>query len=104
MSDYTVHIGIEHLSELDTCVSLAVDTETLQLQPEKGKLRLIQLGSLARKTIVLIDCFDLDDIGWAGFAISFPMASASGWRTTLYLTLAGCRSTTCIPVVGCGAR
>ena len=64
MSDYTVHIGIEHLSELDTCVSLAVDTETLQLQPEKGKLRLIQLGSLVRKTIVLIDCFDLDDIGW----------------------------------------
>jgi len=64
MSDYTVHIGIEHLSELDTCVSLAVDTETLQLQPEKGKLRLIQLGSLARKTIVLIDCFDLDDVGW----------------------------------------
>ena len=65
MSDYTVHIGIEHLSELDTCVSLAVDTETLQLQPEKGKLRLIQLGSLARKTIVLIDCFDLDDVGWS---------------------------------------
>ena len=64
MTDYTVHIGIEHLSELDTCVSLALDTETLQLQPEKGKLRLIQFGSLARKTIVLIDCHKLDDIGW----------------------------------------
>ena len=41
---YTVYYGIEHLHQLTTCISIALDTETLQLQPEKGKLRLIQLG------------------------------------------------------------
>jgi len=64
MSDFTVYRGVEHLDKVATCVSLAIDVETLQLQPEKGKLRLVQLGCLARKTIVIIDCFTLDDKGW----------------------------------------
>ena len=57
--------GIEHLSKLDTAQSLCFDTETLQLQPERGKLRLLQLGARDRDTIVLIDCFQLDKGDWA---------------------------------------
>ena len=65
MSTFQAFQGIEHLSRIDTCVELAVDTETTQLQPVRGGLRLLQLGCLARETIVLIDCFKLDDNGWA---------------------------------------
>ena len=57
--------GIEHLSKLNTAQSLCFDTETLQLQPERGKLRLLQLGARDRDTIVLIDCFQLDKSDWA---------------------------------------
>lgn len=57
--------GIEHLDKLRTAQSLCFDTETLQLQPERGKLRLLQLGARDRDTIVLIDCFQLDKIDWA---------------------------------------
>ena len=64
MSDYTVHFGIEHLKKLTTCTSICFDTETLQLKPESGKLRLLQLGSTARKTIVLIDLFQTDEDGF----------------------------------------
>ena len=63
-SNYTVYYGIEHLNRLNTSVSISFDTETLQLQPEKGKLRLIQLGSAVSKTIVVLDCFELDDDDW----------------------------------------
>jgi DNA polymerase-1 len=62
---FTVYRGVEHLDKVATCVSLAIDTETLQLQPEKGKLRLIQFGCLARRVVVIVDCFQLDDVGWA---------------------------------------
>ena len=64
MTNYTVYYGIENLRRLNTCISIALDTETLQLQPEKGKLRLIQLGCQVQKTIVVIDCFDLEDKDW----------------------------------------
>ena len=64
MSDYKVYYGIKNLNLLDTCTTIAFDTETLQLQPEKGKLRLLQLGCGIRKTIVVIDCFDLEDKDW----------------------------------------
>jgi len=57
--------GIEHLGKLATSQSLCFDTETLQLQPERGKLRLLQLGARDRDTIVLIDCFQLDKGDWA---------------------------------------
>ena len=59
MSDYKILFGVEHLKEISTSVSLAFDTETLQLQPEVGKLRLIQLGCESRRIIVVIDCFEL---------------------------------------------
>ena len=65
MSDYTVHYGVENLHLVATCTSLCIDTETLQLKPEYGKLRLLQLGSTVRKVIVLIDLFDTDDDGFA---------------------------------------
>lgn len=56
--------GIQHLDQIETASSVCFDVETLQLQPEQGKLRLLQLGSGARNTVVLIDCFDLDKSEW----------------------------------------
>ena len=61
---YSVFYGIKELHRLHAASSLAFDTETLQLQPEKGKLRLIQLGSYTLKTIVVIDCFELTENNW----------------------------------------
>ena len=64
MSEYKVLFGVEHLGALTSSTSIAFDTETLQLQPEIGKLRLIQLGCSDTETIVVIDCFDLDEDDW----------------------------------------
>ena len=61
---YSVFYGIKELYRLHAASSLAFDTETLQLQPEKGKLRLIQLGSYTLRTIVVIDCFELTENNW----------------------------------------
>ena len=58
--EYSVYYGISELKRLRTAHSLAFDTETLQLQPEEGKLRLLQLGSFSSRTIVIIDCFELE--------------------------------------------
>ena len=63
MTDYSYYYGIQHLEKINTCTSIALDTETLQLRPEIGKLRLLQLGSTARRTVVVIDLFELDDGG-----------------------------------------
>lgn len=62
--NYSVFYGIENLYRLNTCSSICFDTETTQLQPKKGGLRLIQLGSYTAKTIVVIDCFDLEEKDW----------------------------------------
>ena len=62
--NYTVYYGIRELYRLHTAHSIAFDTETLQLQPEKGKLRLLQLGSYSSRSIVVIDCFDLTEKDW----------------------------------------
>jgi len=64
MSEYKVLFGVAHLGALASSTCIAFDTETLQLQPEVGKLRLIQLGCSDAKTIVVIDCFELDDDSW----------------------------------------
>jgi DNA polymerase I-like protein with 3'-5' exonuclease and polymerase domains len=56
--------GIQHLDQIETASSVCFDVETLQIQPERKKLRLLQLGSGARNTVVLIDCFDLDKSEW----------------------------------------
>ena len=61
---YQVLFGMEHLSKLDTAVSVCFDTETCQLQPEVGKLRLLQLGCKTRKIIVVIDFFQTDESDW----------------------------------------
>ena len=61
---YSVFYGIKELKRLRTSHSLAFDTETLQLQPEEGKLRLIQLGCYTSRTIVVIDCFELEQTDW----------------------------------------
>ena len=63
MSDYKVYFGIRNLAKVNTCTSIAFDCETLQLKPEIGKLRLLQLGSRARRIVVVIDLFELDDDG-----------------------------------------
>ena len=62
--EYSVYYGIAELKRLRTAHSLAFDTETLQLQPEEGKLRLIQLGCFSSRTIVVIDCFELERSDW----------------------------------------
>ena len=62
--EYSVYYGISELKRLHTAHSIAFDTETLQLQPEEGKLRLIQLGSFSSKSIVVIDCFELERSDW----------------------------------------
>jgi DNA polymerase-1 len=55
---YEVFHGVQHLDKIWTSSTIAFDTETLQLQPEVGKLRLLQLGCGIAKTIVLIDLFN----------------------------------------------
>ena len=50
-NEYTIYKGIEHLTHLDTAISITFDCETLQLQPERGKLRLLQLGCKVRKVL-----------------------------------------------------
>ena len=62
--EYSVYYGISELKRLRTAHSIAFDTETLQLQPEEGKLRLIQLGCFSSRTIVVIDCFELERSDW----------------------------------------
>ena len=71
MSDYKHLFGVEHLKEISTSISLAFDTETLQLQPEVGKLRLIQIGCESLRTIVIIDCFELDEGDWDKLRLFF---------------------------------
>ena len=71
MSDYSVLQGVEHLHKLTTCTSICFDTETLQLKPESGKLRLLQLGSTARKLVVLIDLFHTDEDGFEEIDLFF---------------------------------
>ena len=62
--EYSVYYGISELKRFRTAHSIAFDTETLQLQPEEGKLRLLQLGCFSSRTIVVIDCFELDRGDW----------------------------------------
>ena len=64
LESYSVYTGISELKRIRTSTSIAFDTETLQIQPEKGKLRLIQLGCNLTKSIVVIDCFDLTHEDW----------------------------------------
>ena len=64
VESYSVYTGISELKRIRTSTSIAFDTETLQIQPEKGKLRLIQLGCNLTKSIVVIDCFDLSHEDW----------------------------------------
>jgi DNA polymerase I-like protein with 3'-5' exonuclease and polymerase domains len=55
--------GVHGLATLATATTVAFDCETLQLQPEIGKLRLLQFAAIDRDPVV-IDCFDLDEDGW----------------------------------------
>jgi DNA polymerase I-like protein with 3'-5' exonuclease and polymerase domains len=55
--------GIEHLHTLDDATLIAFDSETTQLQPKMGGMRLLQLGTPGKLPVVL-DCFSLDDNDW----------------------------------------
>jgi DNA polymerase-1 len=55
--------GIEHLHTLDDATLIAFDSETTQLQPKMGGMRLLQLGAPGKLPVVL-DCFLLDDNDW----------------------------------------
>jgi len=68
---YQTFYGIQHIGELEHSISICFDTETLQLQPELGKLRLIQLACEVSKTVVVIDCFELDHIEWEKLRLFF---------------------------------
>jgi DNA polymerase I-like protein with 3'-5' exonuclease and polymerase domains len=57
MTDYTTYLGFEHIEKLNTATSICFDCETTGLQPEVGGLRLLQLGSTARKILVVVDLF-----------------------------------------------
>ena len=61
IDDYTTYIGLEHLDKISTATSICFDCETLQLRPEMGKLRLLQLGSTARRAVVVIDLYEEED-------------------------------------------
>jgi DNA polymerase-1 len=61
IDDYQIYIGFEHLEKVQTAISLAFDVETLQLRPEYGKMRLLQLASHVRKIVVVIDIFECDE-------------------------------------------
>ena len=60
VESYSVYKGISELKRIRLSTSIAFDTETLQIQPEKGKLRLIQLGCNLTNTIVDINKYVLD--------------------------------------------
>ena len=62
--NYQTFYGIEHLDKVRNATSICFDVETLQLQPERNKMRLLQLGATARNTVVVIDCFDLGKSDW----------------------------------------
>ena len=60
---YTTYFGVEHLDKVFHATTIAFDTETCQLQPQVGKLRLLQLGAESTKSIVVIDLFNTDEDG-----------------------------------------
>jgi len=64
IQNYEVLFGAEHLDRLRTSISLAFDSETTQLQPERGKLRLLQIGSRSAKCVVVIDLFKASVEDW----------------------------------------
>ncbi|MGA0341691.1 MAG: DNA polymerase [bacterium] len=63
--NYQVLRGAEHLERIITAETVAFDSETLQLQPEEGKLRLLQFGDSKTNTIVLVDLFETDEQDYA---------------------------------------
>jgi DNA polymerase-1 len=56
-------LGLQHLDTIQDAEVVAFDCETTQLQPEEGKMRLLQLATHSRPPVV-IDCWDLDETGW----------------------------------------
>jgi len=62
---YQVLHGAQHLEKIIAAETVAFDSETLQLDPEQGKLRLLQFGDAKTKTIVLVDLFETSDDDYA---------------------------------------
>ena len=66
----TVFSSVSDLATLANAVTIAFDCETTQLQPQMGKMRLLQFAALDRHPVVL-DCWDLDDKDWEKIADFF---------------------------------
>ena len=103
-SKFNTYFGIKELHRLNTSITVGFDTETLQLQPEKGKLRLIQLGCLVSETIIVIDSFDLDDNDCCIQTAFLITGNAFGQHITQSLILAGYKNKETIPVEDLVAR
>ena len=70
--------GINNLEKLATATTIAFDCETVGLQPERGKLRLLQLAARGLPAVI-IDCWDLDDSGWDKLAEFFARVEGRTW-------------------------
>lgn len=85
---YKTFFGIEHLPKLATAITVAFDTETCQLQPQVGKLRLLQLGSKSLETIVVIDVWKLDEGDWEKLDQFFESVDRFWWAHNAVFDLA----------------
>jgi DNA polymerase-1 len=70
--------GIDNLEKLATATTIAFDCETVGLQPERGKLRLLQLAARGLPAVI-IDCWDLDDADWDTLAEFFARIEGRAW-------------------------
>jgi DNA polymerase-1 len=69
--------GIEHLVRLRKANLIAFDCETTGLKPERGGLRLLQLGA-ERMPVVVIDCWELAPEDWVRLG-DFLMERSRFW-------------------------
>ena len=66
----TFFSSIDELATLANALTVAFDCETTQLQPEMGKMRLLQFAALDRHPVVL-DCWELSESDWEKVAAFF---------------------------------
>lgn len=77
--EYQTYFGIQHLDLLEHATLIAFDTETTQLQPKNGGLRLLQLANDTLKTVVVIDFFDLDEADFTRLERFFNNGPREWW-------------------------
>ncbi len=85
---YKIFYGIEHLDLLEHATLIAFDTETTQLEPKSGGLRLLQLGSDTYETVVVIDFFDLQESDFSRLERFFNNGPRHWWAHNAVFDLA----------------